>query len=244
MRVLSISVLLLLIQHRVICQVKDSVTYYINFAGTGNINETNSGTSYIFNNALKFNINKKILNINTTNSWIYGENNSSKTNNDFLSVLDVDLFKNTHRWYYWALAGYEKSFSLKINDRVQTGLGVGFNALSREKATIVLTDGILYEASYLSELDVYGRNRYETLRNSFRLKYKFKIRDFISIDGVNFLQNSFSDKDDYIIRSTTNLSIRLYKWLSFTAALTYNKLNLTDRENLLFNYGLMIEKTL
>src|SRR6188508_899663 len=83
-------------------QISDSLKYFISFAGTGNINKTNSGTSYIFNNVLKFNINGKKLDINTFNSWVYGENPQKITNNDFLSAVDIALFKRTHKFYYWA----------------------------------------------------------------------------------------------------------------------------------------------
>jgi hypothetical protein len=225
-------------------QLNDSLKYFISFAGTGNINKTNSGTSYIFNNALKFNINGQKLNVNTFNSWIYGENPTKKTNNDFLSALDVDLFKKTHKWYYWVLAAYEKSYSLKIDNRFQVGGGIGYNLLEKPNSSIVLTDGILYEKSDLVEMDVNGREKYETARNSFRLKYRFVIKEIFKIDGSNYLQNSFSDKNDYNIRSTTNLSVRLKKWLSFTASLTYNKIYITNSENLLFSYGLTLEKFL
>ncbi|WP_188133799.1 hypothetical protein [Chitinophaga sp. CF418] len=68
------------------------------------------------------------------------------------------------------------------------------------------------------------------------------IHDFIIADGTHFLQNSLSHGSDYNIRSTSDLSILLRKWLSITATMTYNKLNRTARENLLFNYGRTVEK--
>jgi len=161
-----------------------------------------------------------------------------------LSAVDIDLFKKTHKWYYWVLATYEKSYSLKIDNRFQAGGGIGYNLLDKPNSSIVLTDGILYEKSDLTEIDVNGREKYETARNSFRLKYRFVIKDIFVIDGSNYLQNSFSDKHDYNIRSTTHLSVRVKKWLSLTASFTYNKIYITNSENLLFSYGLTLEKFL
>jgi hypothetical protein len=242
MKFLTISILFITISLASAAQQADSVTYHLSFSGTGNVNNTNDGTSYIFNNALKFNINSRILSINTFNSWIYGQNPTSKTNNDFLSVADFDLFKNIHRWYYWALAGFEKSYSLKIDNRIQAGGGIGLNIIKKPAVSLVITDGILYEKSRLAEADIYQRDHYETIRNSLRIKYRVVVKNIFSIEGTNFLQNSLADKEDYIIRSATNLSFHLKKWLSLTMAVNYNKLNLSGRENFLFNYGLMIEK--
>ena len=222
-------------------QISDSL-YYINFSGTGSINTTKSGTAYIFNNALKFNINKKYFGINTLNSYIYGENDKIKANNDFLSVVDVDLFKNQRRLYYWGLAGYEKSYSLNIINRFQAGGGLGLNIFNNKNSKLAISDGPLYENSRFSVADAHGRLSYETIRNSFRIKFRFVINDLFVIDGVDFLQNALSDRKDYNIRSNTTLSIKIRKWLSITTSVTYNKLYLTASENFLMNYGLMMER--
>ena len=224
-------------------QKKDS-TFYLNFFGTGSINKANNAVSYIFNNGLKFNIVSRSFTINTLNTWIYGQNQSVKTNNDYLSIADIDLFKSTRRIYYWALLSFEKSYSLNINRRFQSGGGIGVKLLTSPNAKLVVSDGPLYEASKLAKADVHGRTSYETVRNSLRIKFRFLIRDLFVVDGVDFLQNSLSDKNDYIIRSNTSLSVRINKWLSFTTTLSYNRLNLTDNENLLFTYGLSVEKFL
>jgi hypothetical protein len=156
--------------------------------------------------------------------------------------VDVDLFKTQRKIYYWALAGYEKSYSLNLTGRFQIGGGVGLNIFNDKNAKLVISDGPLYEKSSFRIPDLHGRSGYETVRNSFRVKFRFVIEDLFVIDGVDFLQNSLSDKQDYNIRSNTNLSFKINKWLSFTTAVAYNKLYLTGSENLLFNYGLAVEK--
>ncbi|WP_299291965.1 hypothetical protein [uncultured Mucilaginibacter sp.] len=45
-----------------------------------------------------------------------------------------------------------------------------------------------------------------------------------------------------IIRSNTNLSLKIQKWLVFTTSFNYNRQNRTHSENVLLNYGLTIEK--
>ena len=64
----------------------------------------------------------------------------------------------------------------------------------------------------------------------------------ISIDGIGFIQNSLNYGDDYILKINLNASLRLLKWVSFTTAFSYNKITKTNRENLLFTYGLTFER--
>lgn len=225
-----------------LAQFNDSIHYYANYTSTGTINKTNEGSSYVLNNNAKFNVSKKNMSFNMTTGWVYGQQQNNLTNNDVMSALDANLYKTFKHFYYWGLGLYEKSYSLKINHRLQTGVGIGYNLVDRKTAVFIVSDGILYEKSSFRENDELGRDQYETFRNSFRIKFHFIIKDRVTIDGSDFLQHSLSDKKDYIIKSNTSLSIKLQKWLSFTAALTYNKLNLTRRENLLFTYGLTFEK--
>lgn len=223
-------------------QFNDTTNYYFNAASTGIINKTNEGRSYVLNNMLKFNIYRKAVSVNTNNSWIYGEQQGILTNNDFLSSVDFSLYKTLRDFYYWGLASYEKNFSLKINNRLQTGLGVGYNVVDRNNIIIVLSNGILYEKNNLYNLETVEDPDYEILRNSFRLKFRIVLNEGIILDGTDFLQHSLADRNDYIIRSNTNLSVRLWKLISVTASLTWNKLNKTQRENLLCNFGLKAER--
>lgn len=223
-------------------QFNDTINYYVNYTSTGVINETNEGSSYVLNNNAKFSISKKSMSFNLVSGWIYGQQQGTQTNNDFLSALDANLYKTFKHFYYWGLGTFEKSYSLKINHRLQAGAGIGYNIVDRQQAVFIISDGILYEKSDLQVSDELGRSRYETFRNSFRIKFRFIFKNRVTLDGSDFLQHSLSEKKDYIVKSNTNLSIKLQKWLSFTAALTYNKLNLTRRENLLLTYGLTFER--
>ncbi|MBW8684558.1 DUF481 domain-containing protein [Chitinophaga rhizophila] len=222
-------------------QYSDSVHYYAKLASTGTLNTTQDGRSYLLNNSFKVGVSKKNLSLNGSGGWIYGEQDGGVTNNDLSTALDFSLLRNVRQIYYWGLATYDKSVSLKINDRFQGGAGIAYNVIDRKKAYLSLSDGILFENSDLFLQDTI-RDVYHTFRNSFRLMYKFVINDLVVIDGTHFLQNSLSLGSDFNIRSTSNLSFLLRKWLSITATLTYNKLNRTNRENLLFSYGLTFEK--
>lgn len=222
-------------------QFNDSTHYHTSYASTGAINKTNDGSSYLLNNAFKFNIKNKRTTLNFNNSWVYGRSNSRLTNNDFSSSLDFNLNTNLKHFYFWGLTNYNTSFSLKINDQLLAGLGAAYNIVDRKNAMVNLSDGILYDLSnlYISSTE---NDIYETYRNSFRLNFRFSIHDIVIIEGNNFLQNSFQRRSDYIIRSTTNLSLKLRKWLAFTTSFNYNRLNRTGRQNLLLNYGLTVEK--
>ena len=222
-------------------QFNDSIHHYVNFGSTGTINRTNSGSSYVLTNGLRFNISKKNIRLNSTNSWIYGEQQKMLTNNDFNSTLDFNIFRSNSKFYYWGLANYDKSYSLKINNRLQAGIGVAYNIIDTTTAFLNISDGILYENSNL-KLNESTNNYYSLFRNSFRLRYRFVIKEIIIFDGTNFLQNALSDDSDYIIKSINSVSVRLRKWLNITAATTYNRNQKTNSENLLITFGLTAEK--
>lgn len=222
-------------------QFNDSVNYYINYTATGLINKINEGNSYTFNNQVKFNLYKKRVSLNTTNTWIYGYQRGVRTNNDFMSTYDVSLFKSERHIYYWGLLNIEKSYSLKINHRVQTGAGIGYYIIDHEHFVLQLSDGILYEKSDLDDTGELDHD-YQTLRNSFRLKFRLIMSNLLTLEGSDFVQHALNNKKDYIIRSSTSASLKLRKWLSFTVNLQYNKLSITHRENLLCNFGLTMEK--
>ncbi len=231
----------LIMQTCLYAQFNDSTHYLVGYTSTGIINRTENNKSYLLSNALRFTLNRQYVSLNVASSYVYGQQQDTKTNNDFSSTLDFDLYKNIHRLYYWGLANYDKSYSLKINDRLQAGAGLAFRFLKNESANILVSDGLLYENSDL--VDANGkRDAYQTVRNSLRVKYHWVVTDFIILDGTNFLQNSLADKKDYLLKSNTTLSLKLRKWLNVTTALQYNKITRTGRENLLLTFGLAAEK--
>ncbi|PUZ22578.1 DUF481 domain-containing protein [Chitinophaga costaii] len=233
--------LLLLMGHTLQAQYNDSTHYYFRYASTGSINSTDEGHAYLLNNALKVGVKKTNFTMNGSASYIYGQQNRSITNNDFASAIDFNYKSSLPGLYYWGLASYEKSVSLKINDRLQSGVGVAYGLLDTKTSMLNISDGILYEKSDLFLNDTI-RDVYHTFRNSFRLQYRFSIHDIVIIDGSNFYQNSLQHGDDYIIKSVNNLSVKLRKWLLITASMAYNRSSRTGKENLLFNYGFTIEK--
>jgi hypothetical protein len=227
-----------------LAQFNDTTFHFVHFGSTGIINKTNETSSYVLKNNFKFSIEKKTISFNSGVNWIFGENQDVITNNDLSASMDFNLYnKPPSNLYYWGLATYEKSVSLKINDRFQGGLGLGYDVIDRGENELVISDGILYEYSSLFDTPEPGLDSTNTiLRNSFRIKYKVLFTEGISLEGTNFLQHSLSDRHDYIIKSQTNLNIKLASWLNFTAALTYNKLSATKRENLLVTFGFTAEK--
>lgn len=224
-----------------LAQFNDSVSHYVGYASTGTINKTNDGNSYVFSNVVRFNISRKDVAVNTTNSYIYGQQRGNLTNNDFSSALDFNLFKTIPHFYYWGLANYDRSYSLKINNRMQTGLGGAYKLIDKKTGTLNLSDGILFEYGDINTGST-TRKVYRIFRNSLRIRFRWVIRDVIILDGNNFLQSSLTDKNDYNLRSVTSLSFKLVKWLNFTTAANYNRLNATGRETLLITFGLTTDK--
>jgi len=225
-------------------QFTDSTQHYINFNTSGSINRTNDGNSYLLNNGLKYNIRKNLYSLDFNNAWVYGRQNTSLTNNDFTTMFDFDLYKTFPHFFYWGLVTYTTSYSLKINNQFQAGGGVAYSIIDdngQKKNYLRLSDGVLYDQSDLV-LSNSNRDVYHTYRNSVRLSYRFTYKDILVFGGTHYLQNSFDRGYDYIIRSTSDLTLKLNKWLGITGALVYNKQNRTQSENLLFTYGITLEK--
>lgn len=221
-------------------QFNDSVHYYTKFATTGIINKTNLSRSFVLNNAFAFSINKKAVSLNSSAGWIYGQQGGRLTNNDFTTGLNVDIHKNTRKLYYWGLVNLASSYSLNVNLQFQGGGGVGYNIVNKPTVEVVVSDGLLYERSSL-KTDAITNDNYQTVRNSLRIRHRWVINNIITWDGTHFWQPSLVKFDDYIIRSTSNISIKLKKWLSLTSSVTYNKISRTDRDNLLISFGITAE---
>jgi len=236
-----LTILMTAIGYHCFAQYTDSTTRYISYASTGSINKADNSTAYLLNNAVKLGIKKKSVNFNFNNTWAYGKQNSNITNNDFSSSLDFNLYKGIPHSFFWGLANYNTSYSLKITNQLLAGGGIAYSVLDRPKAYLNFSDGILYDYSDL-KLEDGSQDKYSSSRNSFRLMYKFLIGSFIELSGSNFLQNSLSDQHDFIIRTNNKASFKMSKWLSLTTQLDFNKMNRTKKENLLLSYGLSFER--
>lgn len=229
--------------HTCVAQFNDSTNYFINLSSTGIINKTNDRSSWILNNSFRFAIYKKHISLNSSVGFIYGEQQHVLTNRDFTAAFDFNRYvKRNEDLYFWGLAVYDKNFSLKIENRLQSGLGVGYSILNKPNSIITLSNGVLYERSNLIQSSEVPAVDYETYRNSFRLKFRFVLKERFTGEGSDFLQHALDNRKDYIIRSQTNLSFKLIRSLSFTTALNYNKMSATGRENLLVNFGLTVER--
>jgi hypothetical protein len=224
-------------------QFNDTTNYYFRQNANGMINQTNDRDAFVLNNGLRFSLYKKNISLNSTNTWIYGKQQGQLSNNDFTSILDFDLYKTKRSIYYWGLINYEKSFSLKMRHRFQGGIGLGYYVIDSKTFVLQVSNGILYERSVLEPQEsVSVADDYHTFRNSFRIKFRYVFKENVTLEHVDFLQHALSDRKDYIIRSNTTIAIKLYKWISMSLVVNYNKLNITERENFLLNYGLILEK--
>lgn len=237
MKVLLTCIIAILYCLPVRAQFNDSTYYHLGLSATGSLNKTNTSDAYLLNNGLNFGVKKKDAVLNFNSTWLYGKQNRQLSNNDFSSTLNFNLYKTFPHFYYWGLLNYATSFSLKINHQTQAGLGIAYNLIDKENFNINISDGVLYDTSNLLADD-----RYDTFRNSFRLQYRMLIKDLILFEGNNFLQNSFANGSDYIIRSTNKLGIKLKKWISLTSSLNYNRMNITRSENLNLTYGITIDQ--
>lgn len=233
-------IFLFLIPTLSVAQFNDSIDYYAYYQSTGTFTKTNDQRSFVFNNIFKFSVSKKKVSLNTNNGWLFGKQNDTKINNDFYSTLEADFLKKSHKLYYWTLGTFDKSYSLKIDHRFQAGAGVGWTIRDGKNIQLVLSDGFIYERGDLNDPEL-GERNYDVWRNSVRLKFRWDITELLILDGTGFYQPSLSEWEDYIIKSNTTLAFKIKNWLRITSAITYNKVTLTQRENLLVTYGIILE---
>jgi hypothetical protein len=241
--ILRLSFFLFLLLNSVLCiaQYTDSTAYYFNYAFTGAINKTQDGSSNLLDNGIRIGMKKKSISMNFNNKYVYGKQNGLLSNKDFSSSFDINLYKGFPHFYYWGLATFNSSYSLKINNQWMTGAGVAYSVLDRPFAFLNLSDGILVDHTDL-DLSNGITDKYETLRNSFRINYRFIFAKNFILNGSNFIQQSLSSREDYIIKSTNSLNFKINKWLNLTAQMDYNKINRNKRDNLLLSYGLSFER--
>jgi hypothetical protein len=215
---------------------KDTIIYTAHVSSTGSFSKTNDLQSFLLNNVARLGMTKGRFSMQTSNGWIYGEQSDVKINNDFTSVLEADYLKNIHKLYFWGIATFDKSYSLKVNYRYQVGAGPGYTLVKNDHLYVVVSDGIMFEQGDLTDPER-GDISYSVWRNSFRVKYRWLINNVMTFEGTGFLQPSISTRNDNIIKYTTTLSFKIRKWLSLTSSLTYNRITRTDRENLVWTYG-------
>lgn len=235
--------ILWLISPAAFAQFTDSTHYHATLSATGSVNHTQDGNTYLFTNAADLAMKKKDYSFNLAGNYVYGKSGNALTNRDYLTVLTGNLFKYApfEHSFYWGLVSYNSSFSLKINNQTQAGAGFAYSLIDTKNAYINFSDGVVYDQSDLVAHDSIPFS-YHTYRNSFRLMLHFNIKDIFVFDSGSFLQNSFRQSGDYIIRTNTSLTLKIKKWIGLTTALAYSKQNNTGSENLLFTYGLTIDK--
>lgn len=224
-----------------VAQYSDSTSHYLNYAFTGAINKTQDGSSNLLDNGLRVGMKKKSISMNFSNKFVYGKQNGLLSNKDFSSSFDINLYKTFPHFYYWGLATYNSSYSLKVNNQWMSGVGIAYSILDRPNAYVNFSDGVLVDHTDL-DLSNGITDKYETLRNSFRINYKFVLLTNLLLNGSNFIQNSLSSRSDYIIKTTNSLNFKINKWLLLKAQADYNKVNRNKRDNLLLTYGLSFER--
>lgn len=222
-------------------QFNDSLTQHIRFSASGNLNRSNNATAYLLTNDARYSIRNKRTTLNAVAAWLYGQQGSRLTNNDFSMTADFNLYPDSSRLYFWGLANFTTSYSLRIRNQLQGGLGAAYNFINTPSAWLNLSEGILYEASHLNTTDP-EKNQYQTFRNSLRLAYKFVIWNALTFSGTNYWQPALGNSSDYTIRTTNSLGVKLNTWISIGTTISYNRFNRTGSENLLFTYGLVLEK--
>lgn len=240
MKQLCVCTCLLIIWRNAFAQPSDTLVRQVQFSATGSINQANGSTAYLLNNDIRFSAVKKHYTIHAGANWIYGETGNNLTNNDFASSADFNLYTRRHKFYYWGLANYTGSYSLKINSQLQAGAGVAYNIIDTTTAWLNLSDGFVYETSSLAVGAGGSEASYQAVRNSFRLAYRFVAAKIFFVDGSNFFQPSLAHSNDYILRLANNAGVKINPWLNLGVSFVFNKFTRTNTQNLLVTYGVTV----
>lgn len=223
-------------------QYSDSTHYLLGANVSGNINRTNDGTNYLLDNGLKAGIRKSKLELNEQMRWLYGSNATKLVNNDFSSLLDLNVFPSgSARINYWGLTNFTSSYSLKIDYQIQAGAGIAYRIVDKPGLKLKVSNGLLYENSRVVPTASFSET-YGTLRNSLRLQLKANWGERLSFESTGFWQPSLHIAGDFIINAQGVLSFRIGKWLSLNSRLQYMQVSRTHKQNLLFTYGIRIER--
>jgi hypothetical protein len=222
-------------------QYADSTSYRINAVASGSVNITKELSNYLLNNALNFGIRKQKISLDWANTWVYGLQNRNITNNDYTGTFNCNLYQGAGKFYYWGLANYTTSVSLKVRGQYQVGVGAAYSFVDDKEYYFNISEGVIFEQSDIVKDDT-TREIYSTFRNSLRVSFKYTFGHVVSISGTGYLQNSLQYAGDYIAKVNLAASLKLKKWLSFTTALQFNRISRTERENFLFTYGVVIDK--
>lgn len=222
-------------------QLNDSIHHQLRLTTTGNYNRTNDTRQFLFNNSILFRLERKETSLNANGKWVYGRNTTAVTNNDFTSGLEFNLNKTFPNFYYWGFANFTSSYSLRVRQQWQSGVGIAYRIWNNKNIMLSISDGILYEYSHINK-EATAPAIYETYRNSLRINCRVKLPPILSFNVMGYYQPSLSIKDDYIISCTSGIDVKLLKWLSCNASFSYNKITRTRRENMIISYGLVVEK--
>ncbi|WP_346236848.1 DUF481 domain-containing protein [Niabella insulamsoli] len=222
-------------------QFTDSTTKFLKLAAGGSINKTKNGSNYLFNNNVQYNIKKKRTVLNSSGSWIYGMSPERLTNNDFTITSNVNLYRHFPEFYYWGILNYTTSYSLNIKHQGQAGVGVAYNFINQPNLWLNISDGFIGELSRIIQGDTALIN-YQTIRNSFRVQFMFKLGNRFTFKTGNLFQPSLEYISDHILSSDSEFTYQLWKGLNLNTRLLYNKNSRTEKENLILTYGMGFEK--
>jgi hypothetical protein len=223
-------------------QFNDSTHHLVTANINGTFNRTNDGLTYLLNNNLKYATRYKNFVMNANTGWIYGKTPLKLSNNDWNAALDFNWYKSLPHFYYWGLLNFTSSYSLKIDNQSQMGLGAAYRIIDRSPNIMLsLSSGFLYEYSNIIPQDGIPLS-YSTIRNSTRLQFNYKLaNELIEFKNVLFYQPSIIHGGDFIFNTNANLSLNILKWIKLTTSFTYNHISRTQRENVIFAYGIELK---
>lgn len=199
----------------------------MNISLKGYFNNTSTSQTILGSESFSTTYKTKRIEYNTFTTYIWGRTNEKMTNDDISTGFYVDIRKD-RRLYTWLVGQYDKSLSLDIDYRFQSGSGLGFFIVREKGFYINLSNGLICETNSI-EQDIF-------LRNSSRLKFNLKHKN-LSLESTTYYQPSLCHNGDIIFKNLNTLDLKINGGLSFQISLMNNYVSVQDKKNLLYTIG-------
>jgi hypothetical protein len=145
---------------------------------------------------------QKLFSLEMNPRYAYGKQNGNVAERDFFSDFNFDVFHH-QAVYGFGLGILEVSNLRAIDLRWLGGVGIGFHILRKPKASLSITNALIYESTdFRTNQDIL------TFRNSMRLKGKYTLfHNRLKISHLVFVQPSVQNLEN--IRWSANLGIEI-----------------------------------
>lgn len=185
------------------------------FVNTGNLNRL------LFSNSTNLVLSRDGVRLPLKINLTYGTQDKIILEKELLIYLNQEFFFNNKMLFF--INGIESSNLLKIKNRNVNGIGYGINIYHKNNNELNISDAIIHERTEFNDF------LNEVIKNSFRVRLKFKIFKSLLITSESYYQPSFISIKNYNCKTSTSFEFPIIKH-------TYFRINFDDRYESVIHY--------